>query len=311
MSTLTPTVETADLGPEPGQRGGGFATFRKSALVRSLFRRKARIIGMLIIAVYLFAAFFGHVLLPAEALKPHPSHAFAAPSFRHLLGTDYEGVGVLDDLISGTAGVLMVGAGAAFVIAFLGSVIGIAAGYMGGIVDTILMRFTDVVLSLPGFPLLLVIATILKSASPLVLIIMLGAVGWGGLARAERSLVLSFRGRAFVEAARGLQLSRRKMMGRVLFPNLASYIFMHFLLAVTGSIYAEVGLLFLGAAPFSSTNWGVMLSNASGTGGAIYDPKSAMYLFAPIIAILLLQGAVVAILGGVDELFNPRLREEG
>lgn len=279
--------------------------------VRCFLNRGGRIVGLVILAIYAFVALFGSMLLPSDALKPKPSQAFLAPSLSIPLGTDFQGVGITTDLIAGTRGVLEVGVGAALIITFVGTVLGIAAGYLGGVSDMILMRFTDVVLSLPTFPLLLVIATILRSSSPLLLVIMLGAVGWGGLARAVRSLVLSLRERDFVEAARGLQLRRRTIMGRVMLPNLGSYISMHLLLAVTGSVYAEVGLLFLGAAPFSTTNWGVMLNLAAGEGGALYDPSAVMYLLSPILAILILQGAIVAILGGFDEMFNPRLREKG
>lgn len=282
----------------------------RNVLVRVFLNRRGRIAGVIIILVYAFVAIFGQLLLPADALHPQPSQAYLPPSLRHPLGTDFQGVGILTNLIAGTRSVLEVGVGAALIITLAGAVMGIAAGYLGGIADMILMRLTDIVLSLPTFPLLLVIATILKTSNSLVLIIMLGAVGWGGLARAIRSLVLSLRERAFVEAARGLRLSRGTIMRRVLLPNLGSYISMHLLLAVTASVYAEVGLLFLGAAPFTTTNWGVMLNLAAGQGGALYDPSAVMYLLGPIIAILLLQGAIVAILGGVDELFNPRLREE-
>lgn len=285
------------------------ARMARSVAVRCLLRRKGRIVGVVVLAVYAFTALFGTALLAPDALQPHPENAYLAPSLQHPLGTDNQGVGVFTDLVAGTSGVLEVGVGAAALITVIGAILGVAAGYLGGLVDALLMRLTDIVLTLPTFPLLLVIATIIKSADAWVLIVMLGAVGWGGLARSVRSIVLSLRHRAFVEAARGLQLRRRTIMGRVLLPNLASYISMHFLLAITAAIYAEVGLLFLGVAPFSTTNWGAMLNLAAGEGGAIYDPDTVMYLLSPILAILVLQGAIVAILGGIDEFFNPRLRE--
>lgn len=283
---------------------------QKSLFVRCFLSRGGRIFGLVVLLIYAFVAVFGEVLLPASSLHPQPANAFLPPSLTHPLGTDFQGVGIASNLIAGTRSVLEVGVGAALIITVVGAVLGITAGYLGGFIDVVLMRFTDVVLSLPSFPLLLVVATILKTSNALVLILMLGGIGWGGLARAIRSLVLSLRQRAFVEAARGLQLKRRTIMRRVLLPNLGSYVSMHLLLAVTGSVYAEVGLLFLGAAPFSTTNWGVMLNLAAGEGGALYDPSAIMYLLSPILAILLLQGAIVAILSGVDEMFNPRLRED-
>jgi peptide/nickel transport system permease protein len=97
------------------------------------------------------------------------------------------------------------------------------------------------------------------------------------------------------------------MVGRQLLPNVGPYVAIHFLLAITGAIYAEVGLFLLGVAPISGTNWGIMINLAMNQ-GALYTSRSMLYLFAPMAAIVLLQVALVYFSRALDKLFNPRLR---
>jgi peptide/nickel transport system permease protein len=139
--------------------------------------------------------------------------------------------------------------------------------------------------------------------------LVLGVTGWGGVARAVRSQALSLRERGFLEAARGLGLSRRHIIVKELLPNVAPYATMQLMLSMIAFIGAEVGLFFLGLVPFSSTNWGVMLNQAVFSGGAMETPSALVYLLAPLVCILVLTLGIVLFLDAVDELFNPRLRE--
>jgi peptide/nickel transport system permease protein len=97
------------------------------------------------------------------------------------------------------------------------------------------------------------------------------------------------------------------LLGRQLLPNVGPYVAIHFLLAITGAIYAEVGLFVLGVAPVSGTNWGIMI-NLAMSQGALYTSKSMLYLFSPMAAIVLLQVALVFFARALDKVFNPRLR---
>ncbi|MCY0878432.1 MAG: ABC transporter permease [Firmicutes bacterium] len=285
---------------------------RSSSLARIFLSRPIRVIGLAIIALYLFMAIFGPVIFPpSTALVANPAKVYQGPSWADPLGTDFQGVSVLAEIVLGARGVLMVGVGAAFFIVVVGVAVGLIAGFTGGIVDAILMRITDVFIAIPQFPLLLLVATILNASSPGLIILMLGLTTWGGLARAIRSQVLSLRERDFVEAARGLGLGTGTIALRVILPNMLSYVAMNFLVSITGAIYAEVGLLFLGVTPFTPDNWGVMLHEADSVAGALYTRKSVFYVISPLMAILLLQAGIIFILGGLDEVFNPRLRKTG
>lgn len=122
-----------------------------------------------------------------------------------------------------------------------------------------------------------------------------------------RSQALSLRTSDFIDAARVQGLPLRNMVARQLLPNVGPYVAIHFLLAVTDAIYAEVGLYLLGVAPISGTNWGIML-NLALSQGALYTTQSALYLFSPMLAIVFLQVALVYFSRAMDRLFNPRLR---
>jgi peptide/nickel transport system permease protein len=169
------------------------------------------------------------------------------------------------------------------------------------------MRITDVFLTIPGLPLILVIASVVRTTSPVVLAVILSVTAWPGLARAVRSQALSLRTSDFVEAARLQGASLTHIVARQLLPNVGPYVAINFLLAITGAIYAEVGLFLLGIVPFSGTNWGVMINLAMNQ-GALYTTQSMLYLFSPMAAIVILQVAFVYFTRILDSLFNPRLR---
>jgi peptide/nickel transport system permease protein len=118
---------------------------------------------------------------------------------------------------------------------------------------------------------------------------------------------MSLRSREFVEAAKLQGVSLANMVGRQLLPNVGPYVAIHFLLAITGAIYASVGLFLLGIAPISGNNWGIMINLAMAQ-GALYTTDSAFYLFSPMAAIVILQVAFVFFSRALDSVFNPRLR---
>jgi peptide/nickel transport system permease protein len=275
---------------------------------RVLLRKPGRIIGLSIILFFTLMAIFGPYLYPGQ-LAVDPDNIYASSSAEHWLGTDFAGSDVLQEVITGARYVLLTAAISALVTAVLGTTIGLVAGYHRGFTDSTLMRVTDFVLTIPGFPLLIVLSTIWNFGHPLQMGLVLGITGWGGVARAVRAQTLSLRERGFLEAARGLGLSNSHIIVRELLPNIAPYVAMSLLLSVIGFIGAEVALFFLGVVPFTSSNWGVMLNEAVFAGGAMNSPQALSYLLAPLVCILLLTLGIVLFLDAIDELFNPRLRE--
>lgn len=261
--------------------------------------------GGLVVLIYILVAIFGPIFAHVEDLPT--SAPYDGPSAEHLLGTDFLGNDTLTLLIVGTRPVIEVGIASAVIVTVVGVLLGLFSGYVGGPVDAIIMRITDVFLTIPGLPLVIVIASIVHSTNPLVLAVILSVTAWAGLARAVRSQALSLRTADFIDAAKVQDLPVQNIVGRQLLPNVGPYVAIHFLLAVTGAIYAEVGLFVLGVAPVSGTNWGIMI-NLAVNQGALYTSDSMLYLFGPMAAIVILQVALVFFARALDKLFNPRLR---
>ena len=279
-------------------------------LVRNLWRicksDKSALVGGIVILIYLGLAVFGPVFVHLSNVQ-NPALAYLSPSWSHPLGTDFLGQDVLTEIVIGTRPVIEVGLLAATFAVSVGVVIGLATGYLGGAIDMAMMRIADVFLTIPGLPLVIVIASIIRTSSPIVLAAIIAVTAWAGLARAVRSQAMSLRTADFIEAAKVQGLPLRNMISRQLLPNVGPYVAINFLLAVTGAIYAEVGLFLLGIAPLSGTNWGIMINLAMGN-GALYTNKSMLYLFSPMAAIVFLQVALVFFARALDQLFNPRLR---
>jgi peptide/nickel transport system permease protein len=281
-------------------------------LLKSLWRicvsDKPALVGGAVLVIYLVAALFGPVFVHVGKVA-NPSLAYLTPSWRHPLGTDFLGQDVLSEVIVGTRPVIEVGLLAAIFAVFVGVVIGLATGYLGGAIDMVLMRVADGFLTIPGLPLVIAVAAIIRSSSPFILAAIIAITAWAGLARAVRSQALSLRTADYIEAAKVQGLPLRNMISRQLLPNVGPYVAINFLLTVTGAIYAEVGLFVLGVAPVSGTNWGIMINLAMGN-GALYTSKSLLYLVSPMAAIVFLQVALVFFARALDQLFNPRLRAQ-
>ncbi len=275
-------------------------------LWRILWADKSALTGAVLIVCYVLVAIFGPLFVHLSSFG-HQSAAYLTPSWHHPLGTDSLGQGIATELIVGTRPIMEVGLLAAIITTFVGVAIGLLTGYLGGWVDIVAMRIVDIALTIPGLPLIIVIAAVIHSSNPFVLAAILSVTGWAGLARAVRSQAISLRTIDFMAAARIQGLPLRNIVGRQLLPNVGPYVAIHFLLGITGAIYAEVGLFLLGVAPLSGTNWGIMI-NLAMSQGALYTTKSMLYLLCPMAAIVILQVAFVFFSRALDSLFNPRLR---
>ena len=263
--------------------------------------------GALIIVAYFLMAVLGPMFIHFSVAQDL-AHAYQPPSWKHWLGTDYAGRGILSEIVYGSRPVLMVAAVAAAFSVLVGTLIGLLSGFSGGLLDAFLMRTADFFLTMPSLPFIIVVTATIHSTSPFVMAGVIAITGWAGLARAIRAQTLSLGKRDFMDAARVQGLTTWRMVWKELLPNLASYVAMNFLLASIGAIYAEVGLFILGLAPFSGSNWGVMINIAMNQAGALYTTQSLWYLFSPMAAIVILQLGLVMFSQGLDEVFNPRLR---
>jgi len=227
------------------------------------------------------------------------------PSGNHyILGTDFRGGDILTQLFYGTQVAFIVGGLAAVFAVGIGTLVGLVAGYYGRIVDTLLMRTTDIFLVLPFLPIVLILAAILRP-SIWVIIMVLGIVGWPGIARVIRAQVLTLKERPFVDAARVSGASDLRLIFYQIAPNVLPFSFLYMSLTVAGAIITEAALSFLGLGDVTVISWGGMLSQVLTFGGAL---TAWWWLLPPGLAITLLSLGFYLLGRGFDEIINPRLR---
>lgn len=224
-----------------------------------------------------------------------------------LLGTDDAGHDVLSQTIFGSQVSLYVGFLATIIGVGLGLVIGLLAGFLGRLVDEVLMRFTDMMLTIPLLPLLIVLVAVLGQKLINVIII-LGFLGWMGFARIIRSQVLSIRERPFIEAAKAAGAGPFRIISRHVFPNIIGLTYVSLALAVPAAILSEAALAFLGLSDPSVVSWGNMFEEAELSGVVAVQPPAWWWLLPPGIGIALVSLSFVLIGYSLDEIFNPKLR---
>jgi ABC-type dipeptide/oligopeptide/nickel transport system permease subunit len=224
-----------------------------------------------------------------------------------LLGTDYGGSDVFTQVIYGARISLLVGLLSAAIGIGLGLLVGMLAGFLGKLVDEVLMRFTDMLLVIPGLPLLIVLVAVL-GPSIWNLILIIGFLGWMGFARIVRSQVLTLRERPFVEAAKASGAGTGRIIARHIFPNIVSLTYVNLALAVPGAILLESALAFLGLSDPSLNSWGHMFYNVQASGSLSAHPPPWWWVLPPGFGIALVSLSFVLVGYALDEIFNPRLR---
>ena len=271
-----------------------------------LARNRAGMLGFIVFALFVLTTFIGPLFLP-QTLAADTRAIYQAPSLQHLLGTDSEGRDILIQMINGGQSIILVGAMAALISTLISITFGALSAYVGGLVDSVIMLISDIVLTLPQIVLLAVLATFIRLNSPWLLAVIIALLSWPTLLRAVRAQVLSLKEREYVEAARVLDLGTPRIVFVEILPNMANFILMNFTIGMTSAIYAQVGLYLLGLAPLSGNNWGIML-NLAWVRGAIFFKQSLLYILAPVLAISLLQLSIVTMTRSLEDILNPRLR---
>ncbi len=224
-----------------------------------------------------------------------------------LFGTDITGADVWTQLVYGSRISLTVGLSAAGIGIGLGLLVGLLAGFLGRVIDEALMRFTDMMLVIPGLPLLIVLVAVLGQHIINVVII-IGFFGWMGFARIVRAQVLSLRERPFIEAAKASGSGPGRIITRHIFPNIVSLTYVNLALSVPGAILTESALAFLGLSDPAVVSWGNMFSSIQQSGGLRLNPPPWWWILPPGFSIALVSLSFVLIGYALDEIFNPKLR---
>jgi peptide/nickel transport system permease protein len=228
-----------------------------------LRRHRSALLGLSILAIEIVVSLLAPYFIPADlALRPQPTIILQPPSRAHLLGTDEAGRDILARLVYAGRVSLAVGVLAAAVAVFVGTTLGAAAGFYGGWIDTVIMRFTDALLSIPV--LFFVIAlTVLLGPNPYTLVIVIGVLSWMELARILRANVLSLREMEFTEGARAIGVRDLAIILRHILPNTVAPIIVAGTLGVGHAMLAEAAISYLGlGVQPPNPSWGNMLYNA-------------------------------------------------
>ncbi len=273
----------------------------------TIYYNKKALIGFILVVFFVLMALIGPLFFHFSTAIDY-SARLDPPSFAHPLGTDFAGRDTLTEIVIGSQQVLSVAFWAALISLSAGVVIGILAGFIGGVVDEILMIIINLVLTIPSFSLNLILAAIFSVTSPVAFGLLLSVTAWAPLALGVRAQILSLRERDYITVARLMGLGKGYILTRELLPNIVSYLTINFIQSASGAVQASVGIMLLGLVPYSVTNWGQMLNIAINQNGGLSNPSGVYYMLSPILALTLFTFGCFLFANGIDDFFNPRLR---
>lgn len=267
-------------------------------------RHPSLAIGSAILAAFAFVAIFAPLLEPYD-VQTQVGEVFAHPSAQHLLGIDDGGYDVLSRLIEGARVSLLIAATASLVAIVIGGGVGIAAGYLGGRVDSVLMRITDYFIVIPALPLMIVVSAVWgPSLSHVILVV--GLLLWNSTARVIRAHVLSIRERGFIRRAQAMGASNWRIIVHHVLPHTRAMLIANVVLTVAVAIFFESALAFLGLESAGTISWGTMIANgfqraaiSAGAWWVIIPPGAC-------IAIVVIGCNLVGT--AIEDAANPRVR---
>ena len=278
----------------------------ETGVLKRLFREnRLAMISAIVIALFILAAILAPILTPYEFDQQDIFARLAPPSGTHLLGTDELGRDILTRMLYGSRVSLLVGIVPTMISMLAGAVLGILAGYLGGIVDTLVMRLADIMLAFPSMLLAMVIMYTLGDGI-VNIFLALALVNWASVARIARAETLRLRETEYVEAARSIGVTRAKIMLRHILPNCVPSMIVLFTLNIPSAILSESSLSFLGLGirpPMAS--WGMMVSV-----GRQYLYSNPWLSLAPSAAIMVIVLAFNFLGDGLRDVLDPHLNRQ-
>ncbi|HEX9096164.1 MAG TPA: ABC transporter permease [Candidatus Dormibacteraeota bacterium] len=272
------------------------------------FRRNPIAVGGLIFVCLLvldalLAPLLVSLHLIADPLKQDVAHSYAGFSPQHLLGTDYLGRDLLSRVMFGARISLMIGLTVQAIYLAIGGTVGLIAGYFGGRVDNLLMRFVDIWYAFPDLLFLLVVVAVL-GPSLFTIFVAIGVIGWVDLSRLIRGQVLSLKEKEFVEGARAAGSGPSKIILRHLLPNTLGPIIVSLTFGIPRAIFLEATLSYLGVGiPPPTPSWGIMIQDGY---QAIFAYPHQVLVPALALAITMLSFSFIG--DGLRDAIDPRMR---
>ncbi|ADD42299.1 ABC transporter permease [Stackebrandtia nassauensis] len=281
---------------------------RRAANRLLFFRNRKTLIGLGILGFFVVMAIVGEWIAPYDPSKTSPD-VLQPPSAQHWLGTTNTGQDIASQLLVGTRGVLLVGLLAGLAATVLSVIVGVTAGFLGGVGDEILSLVANIFLVIPALPLIIIVAGLLPEAGGITVAVVISLTGWAWGSRVLRAQTLSLRRRDFVEAARANGESMWRLVIFEILPNLTAVIAAGFVGTVIFAILSEIALAFIGVTSISEWNWGTILFWAQSNQALA---QGAWWWFVPAGLCIAGVGTALTLINfGIDEFVNPRLRTTG
>jgi len=279
---------------------------KRSEVLYFALRNSKLKIGAVVVIAFVILALIGTLLTgfdPREYVGPMSE----APCSEYWLGTTFFGQDVFTQFVHGLRATFLVGLVGGGLAALIGMLVGFVAGYRGGAVDESLNVLTNIVLVIPSFAVLIIIAAYLEVRGLMMESIFIGLTAWPWTARAIRAQTLSLKSREFVDLARMSGMKPMRIIFTEIAPNMMSYLVMAFILQFGGAILIAATLDFIGLGPTTGISLGLMMQNAVNWGAL--QLGLWWWFIPPGIAIAAIVGALYIMNVGLDEVFNPKLRE--
>lgn len=274
-------------------------------IFRRFRRNKLAVVALLVLLILVILAAFAPLFTPYGRDDIDFTDTKQPPSSKHIFGTDELGRDIYTRLLYGGRISLSVGIVAVIIEIFIGVLLGGISGYYGGKVDSIIMRFTDIFMC---FPFLIIAITVVAILGPSIYNVMLviGLLGWTGIARIVRGQILSLREQEFMEAAEALGLSDARKIIRHLLPNTMASIIVYSTISIASAILTEAALSFLGLGVSPPTpSWGNMLESAK----KLYVIKNQWWFWIPPGLAIFITVMSLNILGdGLRDALDPKLK---
>jgi peptide/nickel transport system permease protein len=278
---------------------------RRQDFLRAFFSNRLAIFGTAVLSVFILMAVFAPYLAPYGPLQQNLPEKFDGPSFAHPFGQDELGRDILSRVIYGARISLTAGLAAVAVATVAGTIVGLAAGYLGRWPDSLLMRLMDVLLAFPSILLAIVIVSVLGPSLPNAMLA-IGIVFIPQIARVVRSAVISVRERDYIEAERALGAGDAQIVISGILPNSMAPLIVQATLTLATAILDVAALSFLGLGARAPTpEWGAMLTDAFRSGFGVFLQGQHAIIF-PGIAIALAVLSVNLIGDGLRDALDPR-----
>jgi peptide/nickel transport system permease protein len=306
MAQLDPTA--LDLRVAAPRRGLAWGRLRIPGWLALLLRNRKSRTGLLIVAFMVIVALIAPLISVAHPNDFNILATRQAPSWHHLFGTTDQGSDVFSQVVVGARRSLALGALAGALATVVAAVFGITAAYVGGVVDEIINLLTNVFLTIPAIPLLVVASGYLKTRGMWTMIAVIALVLWAFEARILRAQALTLKNRDFVLAAKAAGEPTWRIVFSELMPNMISRIAAAFVLVFYVALLVDSGLEFLGLGDQSATSWGVTIYWAQ-VNSTVLQGEWWPFMF-PSLALGITVLGLVLVLAGIDEVSNPRLRSE-